>query len=223
MARGKKVYNLEQRELLERAEMKCASSIRDKAELNAWMRRQADEKMRRSYEERGVALRAALAAGVNKSDLMSALGSKNWYTFKEALEFGAELERSEQAVAEARQAAQPFEVLETLAWNDIPHVRKLLATGADGAAAVGATRLVVSRTDESVKGWVTSMVWGSGRKFGFVEDKFGPGGWWEGRGAYRIRDDGHAAVSWDELAERQTGQVRELVLWVAENITDWGE
>ena len=121
------------------------------------------------------------------------------------------------------EAAQPFEVLETLAWNDIPHVRKLLATGADGAAAVGAARLVVSRTDESVKGWVISVVSYTGRKFGFVEDKDGPGNWWEGRGAYRLRENSDADTSWDELAERQTGQVRELVLWVAENFTDWGE
>lgn len=119
------------------------------------------------------------------------------------------------------EAAQPFEVLETLAWNDIPYVRKMLATGVDGA--VGAARLVVSRTDESVKGWVTSVdCWGT-RKFGFAEDKDGPGNWWGGRGAFRLRENSQAATSWDGLAEQQTGQVRELVLWVAENITDWGE
>lgn len=223
MARGKKVYTAHQHGLLAEARRRASVektsevTVRDKY-LAAIERELASIRM-----ETSLSFHAAIAGGVQKSDLLEAYGVKNWNTLQRVLDFAADRVEIEGAIEAEVEAAQPFEVLETLAWNDIPHVRKLLAGGADGAAAVGAARLVVSRTDESVKGWVISVVSYTGRKFGFVEDKDGPGNWWEGRGAYRLRENSDADTSWDELAERQTGQVRELVLWVAENITDWGE
>ena len=221
MARGKKVYTAHQQGLLAEARRRASLektsevTVRDKY-LAAIERELASIRM-----ETSLSFHAAIAGGVQKSDLLEAYGVKNWNTLQRVLDYAADRVEIEGAVEAEVEAAQPFEVLETLAWNDIPYVRKMLATGVDGA--VGAARLVVSRTDGSVKGWVTSVdCWGT-RKFGFVEDKDGPGNWWEGRGAFRLRENSQAATSWDELAERQTGQVRELVLWVAENITDWGE
>lgn len=220
MARGRKTYSVEQRQLLERAEMKCSVTTQEKAELNAWLRRQAEDKMERLYEERGVALRAALSAGVTKSDLMNALGSKNWYTFQEALGFGAELEQAEDAIAEAREAAQPFEVVETLAWNDVPYMKENIAKGHGGMAGDGWSRLVVSRTDPSVKGWVTVAIRGDRRWYGFAEDRYANGCWMEGRAAFKIRDEARSPGSWEELAERQSGAVADLVRWVGEHFTE---
>lgn len=85
MARGKKVYNSEQRALLEHAEDVCARFSVEKAGLRLWLAREAERRMASLERDRADALNEALAAGVQKSDLLNALGVKNWDTLQRAL------------------------------------------------------------------------------------------------------------------------------------------
>src|SRR5699024_1336057 len=131
--------------------------------------------------ETSLAFHAAIAGGVQKSDLLEAYGVKNWNTLQRVLDYAADRVEIEGAVEAEVEAAQPFEVLETLAWNDVPYMKEKIAKGHGGMAGDGWSRLVVSRTDPSVKGWVTVAIRGDRRWYGFAEDRYANGCWMEGR------------------------------------------
>lgn len=90
MARGKKVYNSEQRALLayarRRASLEKMSevTVRDKY-LAAIERELASIRM-----ETSLSFHAAIAGGVQKSDLLEAYGVKNWNTLQRVLDYAAD-------------------------------------------------------------------------------------------------------------------------------------
>lgn len=88
MGKGKKVYDDRQKRLLAEVEASCRVYASRKDHVEAWLREQRMERMHTVALDRGQTIRDALAAGVTKSDILRALGVKNWGSFVDAAEYG---------------------------------------------------------------------------------------------------------------------------------------